>query len=339
VVIDLLRFHQRFDSSNQPMPKSPAEEAIRAYLARMAEIRGTGGATKETSYYSALENLLNRFGNDLSPKVICNGQLRNDGAGNPDFGLYTRNQLQDGEPKKGQLPERGVIEVKGLSDNTWQTSQSKQATKYFDHYRLVLITNYREFRLIGDDGAGKPKELERYILAVDEAEFWKMTAHPGPSAHAHAVHLDEFLRRVMMTAAPLRKSEDVAWFRASYAKGALKTIETKDASILLPLRGALEAALGLRFEGDEGEHFFKSTLVQTLFYGVFSAWVVHARSSHAHFDWKSAAYLFTVPMVRVLFEQIATPTKLGALGLMPSLDRTADVLNRVFAKASLLHWL
>src|SRR5881394_920693 len=117
------------------MPQTAPAELIKEYLTRMAEIRGTGGATSETSFYSALENLLNRFGNDLSPKVICNGQLRNEGAGNPDFGLYTRNQIQGGVPRTGQLPERGVIEVKGLGDSTWQTAKSKQATKYFDHYR------------------------------------------------------------------------------------------------------------------------------------------------------------------------------------------------------------
>jgi hypothetical protein len=107
---------------------SPAE-IIRQYLVRMGEIRGTGGATKETSYYSAIENLLNQFGRHLKPKVIC-----------------------------------------------------------------------------------------------------------------------------------------------------------KDATALDPLRNALELALGLRFEGEEGDHFFKSTLIQTLFYGVFSAWVVYAKQNTARFD-------------------------------------------------------
>ena len=92
----------------QYMPISTAADFIREYLTRMGDIRGTGGATKETSYYSALENLLNHFGEQLKPKVICNGQLRNDGAGNPDFGLYSRSQIQKGEPRKGQKPERGV---------------------------------------------------------------------------------------------------------------------------------------------------------------------------------------------------------------------------------------
>jgi predicted helicase len=37
--------------------------------------------------------------------------------------------------------------------------------------------------------------------------------------------------------------------------------------------------------------------------------------------------------VKALFEQIATPSKLGALGLIPILDRTAEALNRVDQKA------
>jgi hypothetical protein len=147
------------------MPQPTAVDFLREYFARMADIRGTGGATKETSYYSALENLLNQFGADLKPRVICNGQLRNDGAGNPDFGLYTKSQVQDGEPRKGQIPERGVIEVKGLAEQTWQTADSAQATKYFGHYRLVLITNYREFRLIGADANNTAIELEKYSFA------------------------------------------------------------------------------------------------------------------------------------------------------------------------------
>jgi Type ISP C-terminal specificity domain/N-6 DNA Methylase len=311
------------------MPQPTAVDFLREYFSRMADIHGTGGATKETSYYSALENLLNRFGADLRPRVICNGQLRNDGAGNPDFGLYTRGQVQGGEPRKGQIPERGVIEVKGLAEQTWQTADSAQASKYFGHYRLVLITNYRDFRLIGADSDGKAIEFEKYTFAKDESTFWAMTAKPSPSAHQHAIHFEEFIRRVMMTAAPLVRAEDIAWFLASYAKDALATVNEKDASNLEPLRKALETALGIRFEGKDGIHFFKSTLIQTLFYGVFSAWAVHVKQTNNPFDWKAAAYTLTVPMVKALFEQIATPSKLGALGLMPVLDRTTSALNRV----------
>src|SRR5262249_26565775 len=159
---------------------------------------------------------------------------------------------QGGEPRKGQMPERGVIEVKGLADRTWQTAKGLQTTKYFRLYRLVLVTNYREFRLIGEDGVGKPIELDRYTIAKDEAAFWNLTVHPDQAAHEHAVHFDEFLRRVMMTKAPLVKAQDIAWFLASYAKDALKTIGEKDATVLDPLRHALESALGIGFRGEEG---------------------------------------------------------------------------------------
>ena len=298
----------------------------------MAEIRSTGGATSETSYYSALENLLNELGKLLQPHVICNGQLKNQGAGHPDFGLYSSKQCSKGAPKPGQgeIPERGVIEVKPLADNSWQTTKGKQAATYFDRYRLVLVTNYREFRLIGEDSSGKPVERESFSLAADESTFWSMAAHPVKSAREQGAHLGEFLRRVMMNAAPLTRPEDIAWFLASYARDALATLEEKDGSNLAPLRTSLEMALGIKFEGKKGEHFFHSTLVQTLFYGVFSAWVIWAKGGSAGgFDWKSAGYIITVPVIRSLFEEIAKPSRLAPLGLISILDRTSEALDRV----------
>jgi hypothetical protein len=75
-----------------------SEEIVEAYLRRMAEIRSTGAATSETSYYGALENLMNAVGRQLKPRVIANGEIRNQGAGQPDFGLYTQAQIRGGEP-------------------------------------------------------------------------------------------------------------------------------------------------------------------------------------------------------------------------------------------------
>ena len=49
----------------------------------------------------------------------------------------------------------------------------------------------------------------------------------------------------------------------------------------------------------------------------------------AHFDWRSAAWSLRVPMIRALFEQVATPTSLGPLGLVEVLDWTTEALNRV----------
>jgi hypothetical protein len=161
------------------MPESP-EQIVTRYLNRLTEIRSTGGATNETSYYSPLERLLNDVGNALRPQVICNGQLRSQGAGHPDFGLYSRSQCSRGQPREGQgeIPERGVVEVKGLNDDTWQTANTRQVTTYFTRYRLVLVTNYRDFRLIGEDNAGRPVQREFFSLAPDGSAFWAAARRP-----------------------------------------------------------------------------------------------------------------------------------------------------------------
>jgi hypothetical protein len=313
------------------MQDSP-EQIVTRYLARLAEIRSTGGATNETSYYAALERLLNDIGASLRPHVICNGQLRNQGAGHPDFGLYGRQQCSRGQPREGQgeIPERGVIEVKGLNDNSWQTANSRQVTSYFDRYRLVLVTNYRDFRLIGEDPSGRPAQREFFSLAPDANAFWAAARRPRELLAAQAARFVEFLRRVLLNAAPLTRPEDVAWFLASYARDALEIVQRRDATALTPLREALETALGIHFEGQEGDHFFKSTLIQTLFYGLFSGWVVWAhQGNRPPFDWRTAAWALSVPMIRTLFSEIVNPVRLRPLGLTEALDNTARALDRV----------
>jgi len=145
--------------------------------------------------------------------------------------------------------------------------------------------------------------------------------------------LVEYLKRVMLHAAPLNSPRDLAFFLASYARDARARVEhAGDLPALTAVRTALEEALGMKFEAEKGEHFFRSTLVQTLFYGVFSAWVLwHKEKPHRTdpFDWKAAAWTLHVPMIKALFEQVATPTKLGPLDLVEVLDWTAAALNRV----------
>jgi hypothetical protein len=85
-----------------------AEQIVRTYLSRLAEIRSTGGATNETSYYSALEALLNDVGRRLDPHVICNGQLRNQGADIPISGCTTRSNVKKDSRSLGKAKSRSV---------------------------------------------------------------------------------------------------------------------------------------------------------------------------------------------------------------------------------------
>ena len=95
--------------------------AVEEYLAELRRIRATGGGTGELSYSPPLNNLLNAVGGSLRPRVYCVSQLAQQGAGHPDFGLYAARQVTKGQPKQGQLPEGGVVEVKPASDDACMT--------------------------------------------------------------------------------------------------------------------------------------------------------------------------------------------------------------------------
>ncbi len=69
-------------------------DSIATYLQDLRDIRSSGAAVKETSYYGALSNLFNEIGKTLKPKVRCIINLANRGAGLPDGGLFTLDQFQ-----------------------------------------------------------------------------------------------------------------------------------------------------------------------------------------------------------------------------------------------------
>lgn len=342
---------------------------VEQYLSDIGAIRATHAGTGETSYYPALSNLLNEIGQSLSPKVRCVMQLQNKGAGMPDGGLFTADQLRvkalkeqaDKNPLSIVSPSRGVIEIKAPDYDLQKLAGSDQIRRYWEQYRLVLITNYRAFALIGCAPDGKPAMLESFELASSEQAFWNLVAHPRSFPKELGERCEEYLRRVMLHNAPLSSPQEVAALLASYARDAKARIESAELPALSGLRSGLEDALGLQFTGDKGEHFFRSTLIQTLFYGIFSAWVLWTRKGRAaaadspsqknafsmalkesssgyqtasdRFDWCSAVWHLRVPMIRALFGQIATPERLGPLGLKEVLDWTGAALNRVDADA------
>ncbi len=312
------------------------QQLLEAYFKSLRDIHQSGGGVKEQSYYGTLENLLNGIGKGLKPPVRCIIQLANVGAGHPDGGLLTKEQWDQGgaqTPFLGQVPARGVIEIKPTSDDAWVTAESDQVSEYWKMYQLVLVTNYRDFVLIGKDEHGKPSKRETYRLAESENDFWLKTAHPQKFAVEHGGGFTEYLRRAMLHAAPISSPRELAWFLASYARTAASRIEGKDVPAMKSVRDALEAALGLKFEGEKGEHFFRSTLVQTVFYGLFSAWVLWSKkrspAATDRFDWHNAVWQLQVPVMQGLFGQIVTPAHVGPLEIEDTLDWASATLNRV----------
>ena len=321
--------------------------AVEAYFTDLGRVRASGGATVERSSYGPLANLLNAIGAQLRPKVFCVGELADQGAGHPDFGLYAAKQVQRGRPREGQIPEHGVVEVKATSDDAWLTAVSDQVSRYRDRYRLVLITNTRDFVLVGEDTTGRPAKLESFRLADSASDFERKLDEPPKFAQASGAGLGEYLCRALSYRASLTEPKDLAWLLASYARDGLARVEAAgETPQLRAVRSALEEALGVRFEGEKGARFFHSTLVQTLFYGVFAAWVLWSRTTkrndgplfrdaygNTSFDWRTAVWHLRAPVLAALFQQISQPGRLQPLGLIEVLDWTAAALDRVDREA------
>jgi len=304
-----------------------ADSVLDVYLDDVRRVRALKAGTAETSYYPALGALLNGVGGQLRPRVFCLHHPSGD-AGIPDFGLFEQAQFRRDEAPTWAAtvtPERGVVEVKGASHKIDALLKGKQVREqYLPAYGLVLATNLWQFRLLDAGGT----VVETFDLAADEAGFWSLTA--GSRLDTLRGRFNDFLQRCLLTRAPLARPSDVAFFLASYAREALARLaERAQLPALGGLRKGMEDALGIRFDGPDGERLFRSTLVQTLFYGVFSAWVAHARAGGQGFDWRASSWSLHVPVMSLLFQKVATPQALGPLGLVPLLDAAARALERV----------
>ena len=318
---------------------------LEAYLNTLTTLRGA--TVPETSYYATLQILLNEVGVGLRPRVHAVIHPKDTGAGIPDLGLFDENQPAD------QQPAHGIIEVKPVSDDLMSIARGEQVARYVAHYGQALVTNYYQFVLVTRDSqTGQSVIEERYDLATGVNTFWEAARQPHTLAAKHETALREYLMRVMRRNAPLVSAQDVAWILASYAREAKARMEAESSNLeaLVKIRGQLERALGVRFEDEAAEDFFLSTLVQTLFYGVFSAWVLWHEThpdSTAKFDlWRDTRRL-NVPVISELFEQFSSGAYLP-LSVEQVLNWTVEALNRVdrtsffhemgYDADDLIHW-
>ncbi len=302
-------------------------QAVGTYVEAIASVQRVG--TPELSHYTALNNLFNAVGGQLKPAVRAVVHHHESGPKQPDLGLFSQGN--------DQSPDRGVVEVKGIEADLDELIGSEQVGGYWREHRLVLVTNLRQFALVGEDGGGAKAVLERYSLGDDVGEFDELLRHPKAAAKRHGVRLGEYLARVMEHRTTIAEPRELARLLASYARDALARVGDAEAERSLErIRQALERALGMHFEGDDGAGFFRSTLVQTLFYGVFAAWVLWARSGRAErFRWRYTVEYLQVPVLGVLFHQLTDRGTLRRLNLVDVLDWTEAALERVDADAFL----
>lgn len=294
-------------------------DALRDYLDKLRIIRGSSIASDERSYYPALDLLFNTLGANLTPRVVAIHEIAGQGGDHPDYALQVETTRD----------LRAVVEAKPASVKLDDLIASAQVRRYIDHFGVCLVTNLRAFALVRLRD-GEPRVIMRYGIEPIETTFWRTPVETLVARHG--VALDDFITNVLLWDAPITRPKDLAEALARYAREARRRLEHRSDESLAPLREALAEALGLHFTDEQGEHFFRSSLVQTLFYGLFSAWVLwhraHPSAPPERFSWHEAGDYLSLPVMRELFDHIATGSTLEMLDVRKPLEWAEATLRR-----------
>ena len=80
--------------------------------------------------------------------------------------------------------------MKGVAENAWLTAETEQVSDYWGAYRLIIVTNLRDFLILGEDEIGRPARLEMFHLAKDVATFWRLAEMPESAQRRSVEHLE-----------------------------------------------------------------------------------------------------------------------------------------------------
>lgn len=315
------------------MAPQNSKSALTRYVKAVRQAHGKG--TPENTYLPLFKELLD----SLLPEYEVITHPSKDQQGLPDFALREKEGAEN-----IALGEAEALDVP-LVNNTHGLKQAKGYAKQAP----TLLTNFHEFVVL--DGEN---ELGRY--AIPHAELTG-TTKPEEVSKAHLDELVALLNVWASARGALTRPQKIAGLLAYYARQALNNLEQQDDDALAPLRRAMEDALGTSFSvpkiekgkrsaeqqrRDEAKwaekqakmnHFFRSSLVQALFYGLFAGWVAAARAGKGHeVTRENIADELHIPVISLLLDEVNTSRKLTRLDLRAPVDRAIAMLRRVDAE-------
>lgn len=295
------------------MASSPEQTALNAYLAEVRRVRGTGAGTSEQSFYPALNRLLSELGQLTTPKRRALSNPAGIEGDFPDVALYEEASVVLALPLEAKPASTPITAIVG----------SAQAARYARSFGggRVLVTNLWQFAVAQLDATGVLIAYDTIDLVSNESD---LDASPAVSAPV-AVKLVSILEAACSTRATLQKPRAVAQllaYHASLARDAVLLVGDRDA-LLEPVSETLRRGLGMRLD----DEFLVPTVVQTLTYGLFAAWL--SAESPADFDWMSASYRLEVPVFADILHAIMRPTFI----------RKCDLTGRLAAAARVLQWV
>ena len=225
-----------------------------------------------------------------------------------------------------------------LQDLAASIEQKDQIGRYLAQTGVVLLCNVRGFGLL----VCHPNYVRDGITPVPPArrvlektvDLWPAVAsgaNPKVDPDAIAV-LIEIITRAVTDLARIGAPSDLAKILARQARDA-KDALPEDLKPLKPLLEDYRQALGLAFDVDDekGVRFFRSSLVQSVIYALFAAWILWDKQADAEamFDIDDADSFLQIPFLKALLHDIRHPSRMKHLGLEPHLARAIATLNRV----------
>ncbi|WP_216322249.1 type ISP restriction/modification enzyme [Deinococcus aestuarii] len=297
--------------------------SLSPYLAALRDTRATDLATPENSYLPHLKPLLEAALETLSPRVgVLTHPRDRAGAGLADAALVEAGSGDLVAAVEAEAPTTSLAfpPTTAGGEEAWE-----QARRYSAHLGPTLLTNFVDFVLV-EDG----REVRRVSLGA-----WGDLLTGAEVGERTGADLFDLLRDWATRRRAVTKPADLADRLANYARAALSRLEAKEDDGLGSLRRTLKDALGLHFNDRQGEHFFRSTLVQTLFYGLFSAFVLWVREGHAprDFRWRDAADYLRLPVISAIFEEASKASTLRRLDLRAPIEWAEATLQRVDEEA------
>lgn len=311
---------------------SNLHKAVSDY-AREVSTLAMSDSSNEGTYYPALRNLIAAVladrGLPFQVRTVTSEQRVAGGVDQPDLALY------DGEGDFVAL--LGEVKLPKVEIDEMQSSvdRNDQIGRYLARTRVVLLCNVRGFGLLtvkpGFNGAGAVPVAFRRL--EDHVDLWPSlpALRRGEIPEDDKVQrLAELIETAITRYAPISEPQSLARILARQAKRAKSTLPEKFGAAVAPLRDDFGKALGITFEGEEGEEFFRSSLIQTAFYGLFAGWALWVQSGrNKPFEWERLSDYLCIPFLGKLFYEFRHPDRIKDLKLKSHLDMATETLGRV----------
>lgn len=288
--------------------------------------------TSEATYYPLVRNLisavLDERGLPFEVRMGTNEHRPSGGHDAPDFILSDSGLL---------VSVLGEIKNPGdeIEDIAKSEDRNDQIGRYLAQTGVVLVSNVRSLGLLTckpkfdrTKSARVPPSARELLLKVP---LW---SNGRAFSQQDLARIGEIIERSVLDFAPIAEPASLARILAHQAKDAKAGLPSNLKSVQ-PLLDDYKEALGLTFEVDDekGDAFFRSTLIQTVFYGLFAGWALWQRANDgARFEWHHIDQYLRMPFLGGLFHEFRHPTRLKQLRLEHHLDRATATLQRVDLK-------